>query len=64
MMGTLDPARHALLWGALRPDAPPAETWADLHMAEFRADRRNAFRARRTRRFEPCPDRFYFWSKR
>lgn len=57
--------RHRFLWGALSPDAPAETTWADLHMAEFREDRRNSFRhGPRRRRFEPNPNRAYFWSKR
>lgn len=61
----IEMARHALLWGTLRPDAPESTTWADLHMAEFREERRNSFRhGLHRRRFAPSAGRFYFWTCR
>lgn len=60
-----NPNRHAMLWGGLNPAAPECTSWADLHMMEFRKDRRNTFRnGLRNRMFEPSSARFYFWAVR
>ena len=47
------------------PDLDRPSAWFDLHMGEFRHDRRHSFRhGLHRRRFEPCPDRAYFWTRR